>query len=1355
MKSQREEICICVIGDKVSHVYVSQELACRLNKMKLLLIALLSAVYLFIVGQSLTIQSQFPTVQYINGQLQQINTITIAMSETDVGITRLLNVTGPNGTVQVSITTEAPLYVYAKVLNGYVYRDGKLYVKEVCKVYDIYSYNATEKQILERGPIPVSVNSVAASSALRPNKRRTAENEMIRRRKELVQKLGLSNNGFMEIAKETNEQTAIDFVRAQVGFYNTPKVFGCMLVMLSCANEGVDWDSFNALKGSLAAESAKWSNFADAFTSQLTAQNATIHAIGDSLRSVNESLAAGQEAIAATLAVTAATANSSSALYTAISQNVNLLYDLQADTSRQLLSLSSRFSTGSLGSNSNITIAIQTLQNFTTNINNMLNVTYQALQTMAARNEPRFRILERLANTQNAVMIDYASRHSDRRALSQSMQLALNDIINDGFTPFLKDLGTQAPTYLGSNQYFLLDSIRFMFNKSDSSLVQEDYAVYCDTAWMVNINRISWVTWRDVYEMVGPATGCVTGSDAAANGTYGTCQCWIEKSRKECDPLNGGSSARFYASAVMNATDVCLGGSGGVVVLPVLIFHNPILVVQDLGSKCSYTSPSTQFKTVSDITASTVLIPYSSYQCNPVDLVNSFDPTAPTLNIVYGFWYYLSLSYNIAKPQFQVYEAYLDGELADGVTTWDVPFDKIENKTASCTQVAAMGYGPELLPVYTFSPVSVTAQITVSYSGTTTVYTQPSLSTPLDFVLPARYVIVGEPTASTIFDIAQSDLSLASTPGTRENQALYGLCDYNSTALCTYRTWQSKYGVRFNQFAGANVPQLYAQNVDPLTGQCTGVPIPGSGSWCTVLENFLAFPTANGVILSPFDFTSTFTAAIPTGSVSQIIFSQCPLISVEPSSGSTVTVVMTNQGPVDMVVNVKLQCGSTVTITPDYTIAANNGSRLLIKACLTRSQNLTVSYYNTTGLVPCPAGDNIDVSVNRTYVLLVEGNADTRYVQSETVNRQDGMTFALTALQLQMASYIVNTTIPTMAFIQGSGYDLSSPAFDTLVSSATSFFPLLTQQINDTLNANINRNVSDPADLAKQYQSQLNSLFTTAYSKLDLLGLANLATSNSVNVSQAAIIAESAAIVRTITALNEYTAQKNATNLALIAAMYSIYSAVDDLSSGGLGIDFGLGPIGPFLGHAVGDGAGFITNTCVPGMISAVDFLAKQAVNAYNDAKGFANGLFDSITGFFNKILEVFIILLFIVVPIGAIYYIYRYTQKGKQETAEEHGDFTLENLNKTEAKAANAHKEVNAAKKSITKLSEKMKELEKKMKGEINHLKKKLRKLEKHQSVEMQSSGGHHHHHHHQGHNSEEKEELLQDRDPDIDISD
>jgi hypothetical protein len=99
---------------------------------------------LIVVVSSLQIRSSIPSTSVVNGKLTQTRKITYRCTDADSGITQTFRLNTVNGTKNLTITCQAPQYIYSKVRAGYVPKDGRLSIARYYRVtnqYNNYSVN--------------------------------------------------------------------------------------------------------------------------------------------------------------------------------------------------------------------------------------------------------------------------------------------------------------------------------------------------------------------------------------------------------------------------------------------------------------------------------------------------------------------------------------------------------------------------------------------------------------------------------------------------------------------------------------------------------------------------------------------------------------------------------------------------------------------------------------------------------------------------------------------------------------------------------------------------------------------------------------------------------------------------------------------------------------------------------------------------------------------------------------------------------------------------------------------------------------------------------------------------------------
>ncbi len=165
-----------------------------------------------------------------------------------------------------------------------------------------------------------------------------------------------------------------------------------------------------------------------------------------------------------------------------------------------------------------------------------------------------------------------------------------------------------------------------------------------------------------------------------------------------------------------------------------------------------------------------------------------------------------------------------------------------------------------------------------------------------------------------------------------------------------YSKFVSLYGSKFYALGGMYVAKYGECAVSQVSGLCTCPYNPASGTWCTVLANNLVTNNGQGaIIISPNEWSFEADVIVPDGVITQILFSTCPTMTIDQVSGSVYQLVFTNIGSANTVITIKEE-GPCPKTTSLFGISGGGASRKFnIQPCLAGNKTKTVTIFYYNG----------------------------------------------------------------------------------------------------------------------------------------------------------------------------------------------------------------------------------------------------------------------------------------------------------------------------------------------------------------------------------------------------------------------
>lgn len=512
---------------------------------------------------------------------------------------------------------------------------------------------------------------------------------------------------------------------------------------------------------------------------------------------------------------------------------------------------------------------------------------------------------------------------------------------------------------------------------------------------------------RDMVDQIGPSL-------CATNTTNPSCRCRMRIRTSTCTlavrPGYTTSSTRdwYVNSGNLNST-VCLGGvapsSSGV-----QLFYNATDMMNALGVACNRgLYAGTGVFVGSSLAQSASVTPVRTYGCViDYDRIENGTDSYATAEYLILMRMFIGLGNAVLKADSFSYYEY--GLMPGGVTFKQVPADNDDGDIKKCWTAAFMSYKLRQslqLPVISYTRTSSTAAAIVNVEGIAGNPVTEIIVGSRSAAVVDSFVSVGFPDDDTIvYDIPQALLPITQNPITRAGTVTYPMLPTAYRENFNASSWVSLYGMDFDAYMGSVTADKFAYRSDPATRLCT-TPVSSSvsplaldqgDSLCrmrqhgrfsrstqsTASTSYISYtPTESGIF---YDVAVTF----PVGTISSVLFSGCPIVTVIKSSPILTIVQLTNPVPSQISFSLEIEGGC-----PDYRrFSLVEGGSLQFQVPICSEGNSIVKIRrilddNTDDVLVCEGGEG-DVSVDRVAYITDNNIPDTTYVQhsSEMVTNQ-------------------------------------------------------------------------------------------------------------------------------------------------------------------------------------------------------------------------------------------------------------------------------------------------------------------------------------------------------------------------------
>lgn len=888
----------------------------------------------------------------------------------------------------------------------------------------------------------------------------------------------------------------------------------------------------------------------------------------------------------------------------------------------------------------------QTLQyamNFTKdgliNVNTSLWSIRDALIERMTNNDARIRSLTTTVNRLTGSVREAIVKLQTLRGLTRLAQLSLYDLANEGsYSPFLSDVGQQPADSLGFYRSILIDSVRTHYgwtNGGNYYLRASMFVLDCDITAV--LSRLEdFMTWRDLMDHMGPI-GC-------NKSVIGDCSCWVTVQSSYCT-----SNQSMVESSLVNNTRFLVLNStyctSSVTYDANQTFYNGEDLLNYLGTKC--TDEPILAGTYSVISSTVFAMSHYMAQDNAVcDMITTvvFQSTA---NYVWSIFYFWELGYGEAMRKKDIYSHYLDGLIPNNMTIVEEPFVRRDSVDMSCWTAYYMAYSTDWLPVYRYINPVINTSVSVAVNGTTVLTTSDVLvATPTNFILEAELRVAGNPVSTTsVYDIPENELSLTPTAQSRQGKPTYAMVPCEACNNLTY--WRSINGIAFDHRFGNTMPEYFKRNVS--SNFCNGTSKSGEGSWCTRKDNFFFYLNGSALVAEPYSATYLVTVIVPEGQVTANQFSECPVVSIDPMSGSWVQVHLFN--PTGQSIRVAVvETGACTRSFLDVNIGSGKTYEHLVPTCTTGSGQvaLTVSRYIGSELTECVNITGLNVTVDRTNLIELRAVPDTRYVNERSATEVDITGLNLYKTDRSLLEFLANLVVTNYAAMQSISVTVPNEVYlnySSLLAQLKNISNTTAERLlNDTLRAAFNlTNITQPyLDKVSQNQAELNAIIGIFEGALfnfsgrivnatDVIALLNQSLSNAVYWQNQLVVAVA-----------------NFSNSLLDFAGNVSYAL---RNRGGLFNDLLYG-----LGNALEDAANGVVNIGEDG----IDWVTDVAKKIYEVGKKASEGFWSALSSPFGIISAVGTLvsyIIFMCIGVMACYFCYRNRKRLKKLAASKKDD--------------------------------------------------------------------------------------------------
>lgn len=1151
----------------------------------------------------------------LNGLFQQNHTMTVQCTDSDFGIWRYLSVNRADGTSNtVGVRCNAPTYSYTTERVGYVAADGLSLLFSNCLVQNPYGYDPNLLAQIDLSRAPTNPGQVVAQA--------------IHRRK-LVHELRPES-----LARPFHKRKFwASVISGLVG-----GVLACALPLGLCGGGGgadpAKLAELNTqvgiLQGTTATLVQTTNNMAGQITSLFTAQSEFASTVAGSLTTTTQLFNQQLDLANKSLQAQKDTTDYLTYLNGGLSQDLGNLRTQLGGTQTQVSALETQVLAGFNVSAGNLAAVVRDMNYVSGNLSLQLNTSNTQFANRLGYLRARVEKLTVTTQTQLMQINDLLRNTQARRALAEFTQTKIPVIIDQGFVPFLGNLGT-APSADSSEFVWKMgievSRVLYIRNSGGLSAQQLDVAWYCSTAKLIEFgNSVS--TWLDIFRQFGPSN--------CNNTLAGNCTCWAVSQRFSC----ATTSLAYASSDWLNKTDlrnssVCTSA----VTTDAAVSHvtlDSLLVV--LSSVCNDgTWDSLDLRVISGMLGRSAAIPLNTAVCGMVfDTLADVSTTGN--NFMYAMLFYLQLAFAKVYVSSDSYAKYIYGTVPDGVTTIDDPLGMVNGTDVRCYYSTFMSFDGvhPMLPVYKMTFASTSASVTMSLDNVTTNdITQITQAVPTDFLLGPldSQFVVGDPAdPGSIIDAPFSAITLSPSPQGRCGGLDYAITDHPDNF--TISKWNTNNRAIFDHFCATNVPSYFKRTLDG-DGLCTGTALAGEGTWCSIRQNFEISSTVGGFQLQPRTGTGATTIVemiIPDGNITSLLFSECPSVSLQQTAPNVATLRLGNPRPDnDITVAIVLggECAATV---PSFTIPKNTQRDYLIPVCSgTTSSSRTVSvfrYDTAQQLHVC--GNTTNITVDRQTFINQFSTPDI--LQTQVINQLelDSNQLALQRAMNDIRDIVAQLAIASVKAQLSTGIQLDVLSYDN--------FRVVLDRLQDNsvitaalVNTTRNTTLFDYSGAFAQYSidqyayiEQMNSTINGSRFILDTLA------QQAYNASSLA--AQIAQLTNTTNlAVAEWRAAVEAYANATLASIQATYAALSSIQATG---PLGLSALSGFFGSV----GGFLMDEVLdPGMElfkEGIGFIAKAAVGVANFAAEIVRTGINGLLGLTGQMFQIFF---WIFVAVGGV----------------------------------------------------------------------------------------------------------------------
>lgn len=871
------------------------------------------------------IHAQSPTLKilserlntfFLNGQLKQNNTITVQCTDSDYGVFRYVQITKPDGTTQLlGVRCNAPTYTFTKTLIGYVPVDGIQTVYSNCLVQNTFNIDPASMTAADFSRAPSNPAQLVAQS--------------IHHRKHLE----LTRPGHF-----TAHRKFFWLPILAVGFVGGIAGAAMYCALGGCGGGGADEGRMNDLQAQIKSLDANKDQLnanlktlqgqvTDLWSNQSAFATETAKALRDTTTLFTTQLGATQN----TLDAQRNTTDQLQYIVNNLDVDLGNIKTKLGDTQTAISTLTDTVTAGFNVSAGNLAAVVRDMNIIVANITSRIDDVSQRCYTGIGHLRKQLEQLIAKTQAQITQLVHISRNTQARQALAEFVHSHLQGVVDDGYTPFLLNLGiAPSPDTEPLVWRINIETSRVMYIRNSAGLTaqQLDISWYCNTQKMIAFGD-SIASFQDILRQFGPWNCNAT----IANN----CTCWATTQRVSCPTTAPTYTAsNWFNKTDLRDSDVCSGAVTTGALTSHVTFDSLLLVI---GAVCGDgTYNNTDLRVLSGQLARSASIPVNSVVCS-LEYDTIIDAVATGLNFVYASLFYLQLAFSKVYVSIDKYASYIYGVIPDGITTKEDPLAVINGTDARCFYSSFVSYdtGVEpMQPVYQLTYVSTEMTVTMTVDNVTlTDVTDITKSVPADITLPPTgSIMVGEPAdPSVCYNIPYSATSVSPASVARCGMPTYGIIDHPSNF--TLAGWGTQNRAIFDHFCATSFPSYYRRSLT-VGGLCTGTALAGEGALCTMRENFVVSSITGGVRYQPQTNTGSsgiVQLVVTQGNLTSLIFSECPSVSLEQTAPNVATLTLGNPRPdADITVAIVLG-GDCVATTSSFTIPQNKQRDFLVPVC--------------------------------------------------------------------------------------------------------------------------------------------------------------------------------------------------------------------------------------------------------------------------------------------------------------------------------------------------------------------------------------------------------------------------------------